>query len=58
LIHDDVIATGGTAGAAVRLVERVGATVVGVSLVMELAFLNGRATLPEGTRVHALMTDT
>lgn len=57
LIHDDVIATGGTAGAAYRLVERVGAEVAGVSLVLELAFLDGRSKLPEGTRVHALMTD-
>jgi adenine phosphoribosyltransferase len=57
LIHDDVIATGGTAGAACRLVDRVGAEVVGVSLVLELSFLDGRSRLPEGTRVHALMTD-
>ena len=57
LVHDDVIATGGTAAAACRLVERVGAEVVGVSLVLELAFLDGRAKLPAGTRVHALMTE-
>ena len=57
LIHDDVIATGGTAGAACRLVERAGGQVVGVSLVLELAFLGGRKQLPHGTRVEALMIE-
>ena len=57
LVHDDVIATGGTAGAACRLVSREGAAVVGASFVLELAFLGGRVALPEGTRVHALMTE-
>ncbi|MEM6326599.1 MAG: adenine phosphoribosyltransferase [Bacteroidota bacterium] len=57
LIHDDVIATGGTAGAACRLVERCGAEVVGLSVVMELAFLNGRAMLPDGLWVEALIVE-
>jgi adenine phosphoribosyltransferase len=57
LVHDDVIATGGTAGAACRLVTRVGAEVVGVSFVMELAFLGGRSQLPEGTLVEALLVE-
>lgn len=57
LVHDDVIATGGTAGAACRLVSRVGATLVGVSFVMELAFLDGRSRLPDGTRVEALLVE-
>ena len=57
LVHDDVIATGGTAGAACRLVERSGATVAGCSFLLELSFLDGRRALPEGTPVHALMTD-
>lgn len=57
LVHDDVIATGGTAGAACRLVHHEGATVVGVSFVMELAFLDGRSQLPAGTRVEALQVE-
>ena len=55
LIHDDVIATGGTASAAARLVERVGGTVVGFSFLVELGFLGGRAKLPEGIAVHTVL---
>ena len=55
LILDDVLATGGTAAAAVHLVERCGATVAGVGVLLELAFLNGRAAL-EGVDVRALLT--
>ena len=53
LLHDDVIATGGTAGAALRLLARTGAAVVGASFLIDLSFLGGRATLPEGLPVHA-----
>lgn len=42
LIVDDVLATGGTAAATARLVERLGAKVVGISCIIELAFLSGR----------------
>jgi adenine phosphoribosyltransferase len=45
LVVDDVLATGGTAAAAVRLVEDAGATVVGLGFVIELGFLGGRAQL-------------
>ena len=45
LVHDDVLATGGTAKAAVELVEQVGAEVVGIPFIVELDFLNGRAKL-------------
>ena len=47
LVVDDVLATGGTAAATVRLIERLGAKVVGLSFVIELGFLNGRRQLPE-----------
>jgi adenine phosphoribosyltransferase len=46
LIVDDVLATGGTAGAACRLVEAAGGVVAGVSVIIELDALGGRATLP------------
>lgn len=46
LIVDDVLATGGTAEAAVHLVERLGGDVVGLAFVIELAFLGGRSKLP------------
>jgi adenine phosphoribosyltransferase len=47
LVVDDVLATGGTAVAALDLVERCGATTVGVSFLIELDALGGRAKLPE-----------
>ncbi len=55
LVVDDVLATGGTAAAAVHLVEHVGAKVVGVGVLLELGFLDGRAALP-GTSVHAVLS--
>ena len=42
LIHDDLLATGGTAEAACKLVEKLGGEVVQLSFIMELTFLNGR----------------
>ncbi|MGH9277920.1 MAG: adenine phosphoribosyltransferase [Acidimicrobiales bacterium] len=45
LIVDDVIATGGTAVATCRLIERLGATVAGIGFVIELTFLDGGAKL-------------
>jgi adenine phosphoribosyltransferase len=45
LLHDDLIATGGTIAAIEELVERAGAEVAGASFLMELAFLDGRARL-------------
>ncbi len=57
LIIDDVVATGGTAAATARMVERLGGEVVGFGFLMELAFLDGRSAL--GTYpVQALITYT
>jgi adenine phosphoribosyltransferase len=55
LVHDDVLATGGTAKAKIDLVERLGARVVGCAFVVELAFLNARELLA-GYDVHALVS--
>ena len=45
LIHDDVLATGGTASAVCELVEKLGGEIVQCNFLMELSFLNGRAKL-------------
>jgi adenine phosphoribosyltransferase len=47
VLVDDVLATGGTAAAAIRLVERLGGQVVGCGFLIELAFLAGRPKLGE-----------
>jgi adenine phosphoribosyltransferase len=54
LIVDDVIATGGTAVAAARMVESAGGSVLGFGFIVELTFLNGRAKL-EGYEVESLI---
>jgi adenine phosphoribosyltransferase len=54
LVHDDLLATGGTARALCELVEGRGAHVVGCAFVVELSFLPGRAKL-SGYDVHALV---
>jgi adenine phosphoribosyltransferase len=55
LVVDDVIATGGTAAATARLVERLGGKVVGFAFVLELGFLNGRFRL-DGYPIHTLVS--
>jgi adenine phosphoribosyltransferase len=47
LIVDDVLATGGTAAATIRLVEALGGSVVGLGFLIELGFLNGRKRLAD-----------
>ena len=54
LIHDDLLATGGTARALAELVEGLGGNVVGFAFLVELGFLEGRRRL-EGRDVYALI---
>lgn len=56
LVVDDVLATGGTAAAAGRLVESVGGSLLGFAFLLELAFLGGRAKLV-GHRVESVMIE-
>ncbi len=54
LLVDDVIATGGTAAAAVRLLRGIGGDVVGLAVFIELVFLSGTQLL-DGVPIHALV---
>lgn len=54
LLVDDVLATGGTAAATIRLIERLGGVLVGVAFVIELGFLGGRKQLG-GQSVRSLV---
>ncbi len=54
LVHDDLLATGGTAQALCSLVEQLGGRVLGCAFLIELAFLDGRRRL-DGYDVHALL---
>jgi adenine phosphoribosyltransferase len=55
LVHDDLIATGGTAAATVEAIESLGGRVVCCSFLIELAFLRGRERIA-GHEVHALIS--
>jgi adenine phosphoribosyltransferase len=55
VLLDDVLATGGTANAAVHLLEKVGGKVVGVGFVIELGFLDGRKKLSKDLDVFSLI---
>ena len=55
LVHDDLLATGGTAQALCSLVEQAGGIVAGCAFVIELSFLGGRAALADYD-VHSLLT--
>ena len=57
IIHDDLLATGGTAKAAAELAQTLGAQVIGFSFIISLDFLPGRAKLDKtGQQVHALIS--
>jgi adenine phosphoribosyltransferase len=54
LIIDDVLATGGTAAAAISLIRQAGAEIAGVAVILELTFLGGRAKL-SGENLRVLL---
>ncbi|MEM1442758.1 MAG: adenine phosphoribosyltransferase [Verrucomicrobiota bacterium] len=56
ILVDDLLATGGTAGAAIKLVKELGGEIVCVSFLIELEFLEGRKNLDSDIRVEALLT--
>lgn len=56
LIVDDLLATGGTVEATIKLVQRLGGEIVGVAVLAELTALNGRARIDAGIPVHSLVT--
>lgn len=55
LLHDDVLATGGTMKAACSLVEQLGGEIIGISFLIELAFLNPRMKL-SNYDIHSLVS--
>lgn len=55
LIHDDLLATGGTVNAAIELVKRFGVTNINVNFFVELNFLNGRESIPSNIPVWSLI---
>ena len=55
LLHDDLLATGGSAGTALQLISKFGPAEVQVSFLIELDFLNGRANLPADMDVHTMI---
>jgi adenine phosphoribosyltransferase len=52
---DDVLATGGTSAAAAKLITQLGGRLEGMTFLIELAFLKGRAVLPPGVPVHGVL---
>ena len=52
---DDVLATGGTSAAAAKLIKELGGVLAGMTFLVELSFLNGRAALPAGIPVYGVL---
>jgi adenine phosphoribosyltransferase len=55
LLHDDLLATGGTMAAAYRLVQKCGAPKTYINFIIELEDLNGRKAFPEGVEIETIL---
>ena len=55
LLVDDLLATGGTAAAALQLVQQLGGEIIAASFLIELEFLKGREKLPAGIQVNSIL---
>lgn len=55
LIHDDLMATGGTSAAATKLISKMGGILIGYSFVMEIEALGGRRSLNQDLPVHSIL---
>jgi adenine phosphoribosyltransferase len=53
---DDVLATGGTAGAAVEIIQKLGGKLLGMTFLLELAFLEGRKRFPADLPIHSVLS--
>lgn len=56
VLHDDVLATGGTMAAAIELVKKMNPRKIYVNFIIEISALNGRAALPDDVEVTSLIT--
>lgn len=56
LIHDDLLATGGTMNAAIKLVEQLNPRKTMINFIIELNMLNGRSVFPESTEVESVLS--
>lgn len=56
LLVDDLLATGGTAAAAIKLLQQLGANLIGVSFLIELSFLEGRGKLDTKAPIHSILS--
>lgn len=56
IIHDDLLATGGTVAAAKKLIEAAGSHVIGMQFLVELSFLNARTHFPKDFNIFSLCT--
>lgn len=56
LVIDDLLATGGTVGAACKLIEKIGGKVIGTAFLIELADLKGREKLPTPQNIVSMLT--